>query len=110
MVAGQRSDAEKYINVRAHGGQLVFKGVKVRSLDRSESNGRGGADKNVEDGRRFVLDLGICLVSLDGSWFGVPLVSALRLLRDHHHDHHRAWCRSRLGPRRYPMAWSVGMA
>eukprot|EP00904_Undaria_pinnatifida_P000986 jgi/Undpi1/10889/HiC_scaffold_3.g01415.m1 len=48
------SDADKFINLRAHGGQLMMKGVKVRSLDRSANDGGGGADKDVTDGRSYI--------------------------------------------------------
>lgn len=50
----QRSGADKFITMRAYGGRLSFKGVKVRSLDRSANSGKGGPDTNVDDGRRCV--------------------------------------------------------
>lgn len=49
-----RSDKDKFITIRAHGGRLRFKGVNVQSLDRSEDQGRGGPDTNIADGRSFV--------------------------------------------------------
>ena len=48
----QRSDKDKFITIRAHGGRLRFKGVTVQSLDRTENQGRGGPDTIISDGRR----------------------------------------------------------
>lgn len=54
----QRSDPTKYIEVRAHGGSILFRGTKVFSWDQT----KGNFDLDDVDGRRQVL-LGVDNIS-----------------------------------------------